>query len=149
VLDRAQAPGSDDVRHGSPAAPVRGIGVDASKPAVRAAARAHPRAAAVLADAWGGLPLADASAHLIMSVFAPRNSAAYRRVLAPGGAVLVVAPQPGHLAELVEALGLVRVDDRKGERIASAPSGLDEVRTGGARWMMRPGPGLGADSAGV
>ncbi|QDQ97237.1 methyltransferase domain-containing protein [Tomitella fengzijianii] len=115
----------------------RGIGIDASKAAVRAAARAHPRAAALLGDAWAELPLADSSAGLIMSVFAPRNSAAYRRVLAPGGAVMVVAPEPGHLAELVEGVGLLRVDERKQERLAAALDGFGEVRAETVRWSMR------------
>lgn len=147
VLDRA-ASGAGDGRRDRPAR-VRGIGVDASKPAVRAAARAHPEAAALLADAWGALPLADASAQLIMSVFAPRNAAACRRVLAPGGAVLVAAPEPGHLAELVDGLGLVRVDRRKGERLASTMTGFDRTHADEVRWTMRPGTGLIEDIVGM
>ncbi|WP_158726743.1 methyltransferase domain-containing protein [Tomitella fengzijianii] len=118
----------------------RGIGLDASKAAVRAAARAHPRVAALLGDAWAELPMADASADLIMSVFAPRNAAAYRRVLAPGGAVMVVAPEPGHLAELVDGIGLLRVDERKEERLAGALNGFDELRADTVSWAMRPTP---------
>ena len=37
-----------------------GLALDVSKPALRRAARAHPRAAAALADTWQRLPLADA-----------------------------------------------------------------------------------------
>ena len=39
-----------------------GLGLDVSKPALRRAARAHPRAAAVLTDLWRPLPVADACA---------------------------------------------------------------------------------------
>lgn len=146
VLDRAEQHIGDGRRN---SAPVRGIGVDASKAAVRAAARAHPHAAALLADAWSDLPLADGAAQLVMSVFAPRSAAAYRRVLGRGGTVLVAMPEPGHLAELVGRLGLVRVDERKQERLASAMAGFEEVRADEVRWTMRPDPGLVADIVGM
>src|SRR3954470_11244337 len=51
----------------------RGIAVDASPAALRRAARAHERAAAIGADAWRPLPLRDAIATIVLSVFAPRN----------------------------------------------------------------------------
>ncbi|WP_182348158.1 methyltransferase domain-containing protein [Tomitella gaofuii] len=127
----------------------RGIGIDASKAAVRAAARAHPRVAALLGDAWAELPMADGAADLIMSVFAPRNAAAYHRVLAPGGAVMVVAPEPGHLAELVGGIGLLRVDERKNERLAGALGGFDELRADTVRWTMSPTPGQMAAIVGM
>ena len=52
-----------------------GLALDVSKPALRRAARAHPRAAAALADTWQRLPLADASTAVLLNVFAPRNGA--------------------------------------------------------------------------
>lgn len=94
-----------------------GIAVDASKPAARRAARAHARAASVLSDAWSALPIADGSLGMVMSVFAPRNAAESARMLAPGGVVLVLTPTSLHLAELVTALGLVQVDERKSDRL--------------------------------
>jgi 23S rRNA (guanine745-N1)-methyltransferase len=97
-----------------------GLGLDVSKAALRRAARAHPRAGAVLADLWRPLPLADASAALVLDVFAPRNGAEFRRVLRPDGALLVVTPAADHLTELVAALGLLRVDPDKAERVAGS-----------------------------
>lgn len=96
-----------------------GIAVDASAPALRRAARAHPRIAAVGADAWGSLPLRESSAVLVLSVFAPRGGAEIARVLAPGGALVVAAPTDRHLAELVDTLGLVGVDPHKRDRLAN------------------------------
>ena len=58
-----------------------GLAVDVSTPAVRRAARSHPRADAVAADTWHGLPLADDCADVLLNVFAPRNGAEFHRVL--------------------------------------------------------------------
>jgi 23S rRNA (guanine745-N1)-methyltransferase len=96
-----------------------GLAVDVSKPALRRAARAHLRAGAVLADAWRGLPVVERGAAVLLNVFAPRNGPEFARVLAPGGAALVVTPALDHLAELVEALDLLRVDPVKDERVAA------------------------------
>ncbi|MEW2326901.1 putative RNA methyltransferase [Micromonospora chersina] len=100
-----------------------GLALDVAKPALRRAARAHPRAAAALADTWQRLPLADRSAAVLLNVFAPRNGAEFHRVLDPAGALLVVTPAGDHLAELVDALGLLRVDPAKADRVAGSLSG--------------------------
>jgi 23S rRNA (guanine745-N1)-methyltransferase len=94
-----------------------GLALDASSAALRRAARAHPRAAAVGADAWRELPLRDGSAALILSVFAPRNPAEMARVLAPRGSLLAVTPTTRHLFELVGPLGLLSVPEDKADRL--------------------------------
>ena len=94
-----------------------GLALDSSAPALRRAARAHPRAAAVGADVWRDLPLRDGAAALILSVFAPRNAAEMARVLAPGGALLAVTPTTRHLFELVGPLGLLSVPEDKSDRL--------------------------------
>ncbi|MBO0828380.1 MAG: 23S rRNA methyltransferase [Streptosporangiales bacterium] len=95
-----------------------GLALDVSKYAVRRAARAHGRIGAVVADVWRPLPVADAVASVVLDVFAPRNAAEFRRILVPGGALVVVTPTSRHLAELVPRLGLLTVDERKDERLA-------------------------------
>jgi 23S rRNA (guanine745-N1)-methyltransferase len=95
-----------------------GLALDVSKYALRRAARAHPRIGAAAADAWRRLPVADGAAAVVLDVFAPRNGAELRRVLHPAGRLLVVTPNPGHLAELAGPLGLLSVDPRKDERLA-------------------------------
>ncbi|QMU72100.1 putative RNA methyltransferase [Streptacidiphilus sp. P02-A3a] len=98
----------------------QGLALDISKFALRRAARAHPRTGAVVCDAWRPLPLRDAAASVVLNVFAPRNGPEIRRVLRPGGTLLVVSPTSRHLAELVGALGLLAVDARKQQRLAAA-----------------------------
>ncbi|WP_446218259.1 putative RNA methyltransferase [Micromonospora sp. IBHARD004] len=100
-----------------------GLALDVSKPALRRAARAHPRAAAALADTWQRLPLADASTAVLLNVFAPRNGAEFHRVLDPAGALLVVTPAEDHLVELVDALDLLKVDPAKADRVAGSLAG--------------------------
>jgi 23S rRNA (guanine745-N1)-methyltransferase len=111
-----------------------GLGLDVAKPALRRAARSHPRAAAVLADLWRPLPLADACASVIINVFAPRNGREFRRVLRPGGTLLVVTPAADHLGELIAAYGLIQVDPDKATRVGSA---LGEHFTADGRVALR------------
>ncbi|WP_346265168.1 putative RNA methyltransferase [Actinoplanes italicus] len=97
-----------------------GIGLDVSKPALRRAARAHPRAAAVLTDLWRPLPVADAAASVIVNVFSPRNGPEFYRVLRSDGLLLVVTPAADHLSELVTAHGLIQVDPDKAARVSGS-----------------------------
>lgn len=100
-----------------------GLALDVSKPALRRAGRAHPRAGAALADTWQRLPLADGAVSVLLNVFAPRNGPEFRRVLRPDGALLVVTPAADHLTELVEVLGLLQVDPEKADRVTASLAG--------------------------
>jgi 23S rRNA (guanine745-N1)-methyltransferase len=108
-------------------AEARGIALDASRPALRRAARAHPRIAAVACDVWQRLPIQDGAVDLILDVFAPRNGVEIARVLAPHGALIVVTPTPDHLRELVSTLGLLDVDADKEARVRAGLSPLTPV----------------------
>ncbi len=94
-----------------------GVGLDTSAAALRATARAHPRAEAAGWDVWRPWPVRTGCAHLLLNVFAPRNGPEFHRVLRPDGALLVVTPTRRHLRELHEPLGLLAVDARKEERL--------------------------------
>ena len=95
-----------------------GLALDLSRYALRRAARAHPRIAALRCDAWRALPVRDGCAAAVLTVFAPRQPAEIRRILRPDGAFILVTPTARHLAELVAPLGLLTVDERKPERLA-------------------------------
>jgi 23S rRNA (guanine745-N1)-methyltransferase len=99
-----------------------GLGIDLSKQAARRAARAHPRADAIVADARGPLPLAEACAGLVLDVFAPRHGPELRRILRDDGSLVVATPAREHLAELRAALGLLDVDPDKERRVHAALS---------------------------
>jgi 23S rRNA (guanine745-N1)-methyltransferase len=114
-----------------------GACADLSAPALRRAARAHPRAAALGADAWQRLPLADGSAAVVLSVFGPRNAAEIRRVLAAGGALVIAVPGPGHQRELRGSLGLIGVDERKTARLADAFGGYQGADLTAVRYQLR------------
>lgn len=104
-----------------------GLATDVSVPAAKRAARAHPRAASIVADTWAGLPLADACVDTVICVFAPRNSAEFTRVLRPGGVLVVAQPAADHLLELRERYGLLGVAPDKVDRLGAAFPGWPTV----------------------
>lgn len=99
----------------------RGLGLDTSVRALRLAARAHDRAAAVAWDVFRPFPLADGTADVVLDVFAPRNPAEFHRVLRPTGRLIVVRPTGRHLAELRgQVPAMVTVDPVKEQRLHRA-----------------------------
>ncbi|MFN1846357.1 methyltransferase domain-containing protein [Corynebacterium diphtheriae] len=101
----------------------RGIGIDVSVPAAKMLSKCHPRVGAVVADAWSRLPLRDASIEAITVVFAPRNASEFARVLKPGGQVIVLTADAGHLEELREPLGIIGVEKGKVQRMIDQAAG--------------------------
>jgi hypothetical protein len=76
---------------------------------------------------------------VVLSVFGPRNPAEIRRVLAPGGALIVATPGAGHLREPREALGLIGIDERKGARLAEAFGDYAIAAVTPVRYQLRLG----------
>lgn len=105
-----------------------GLATDVSAAAARRAAKVHPRVASIVADTWAGLPIGDQSVDALLCIFAPRNADEFRRVLAPGGRVVFVVPNPPHLAELRERDGLLDVADHKVEQLLQEFTGSSTTR---------------------
>lgn len=101
----------------------RGVGIDVSVPAAKHLAKCHPRAGAVVADAWSRLPVRDSSVDAITVIFAPRNPAEFARILRPGGEVIVLSADTGHLTELREPLGIIDVEPGKVDRMIEQAAG--------------------------
>ncbi|MCH6196343.1 methyltransferase domain-containing protein [Corynebacterium mastitidis] len=106
----------------------RGVGLDVSVPAARHLAKCHPRVGAVVADAWSRLPLRDSSVDVLTVIFAPRNAEEFARVLTPGGEVVVLTADAGHLSELREPLGIIDVEKGKVDRLIEQAAGHLAVR---------------------
>jgi 23S rRNA (guanine745-N1)-methyltransferase len=78
----------------------RAYGIDISIPAIEAAARRYPECEWIVANADRFMPFAGGSFSLIFSITARMNTAEFRRVLRPGGRLLVAVPAPDDLVEL-------------------------------------------------
>ncbi len=98
----------------------RGLGLDSSVRALRAAAKAHPRAAAATSDVFRPLPIATATADLVLNVFAPRNPTEFHRILQRDGRLIVMRPTSGHLAQLHDHVDILSVDPAKEQRLHRA-----------------------------
>jgi 23S rRNA (guanine745-N1)-methyltransferase len=118
VADLASGPGTYLAAVLDALPEARGIAVDVSSAAARAAAGVHPRAAAATADLRRRVPLATGSVDAALVVFGPRDGAELDRVLAADGAVVVVVPEPEHLEELRAPFGTLGVAPDKERRLA-------------------------------
>ena len=96
---------------------VGAVGLDLSKPAAAAAARAFPSRLFAVADIEERLPLKTACAHVALSVFAPRPGPELKRVVRDGGSLIVIAATDRHLSALRSRYGLLGVRGRKVEEL--------------------------------
>ncbi len=84
-------------------------GVDISTAAVDLAAKRYPTCKWIVANADRFVPYVDRAFSMILSITARRNTPEFRRVLRPGGRLLVAVPAPDDLAEL-RGVGRDRVE---------------------------------------
>jgi 23S rRNA (guanine745-N1)-methyltransferase len=94
------------------------VGIDLSKAAAAHAARRHPDLRFVVADVEAGIPLRDAGADVVLSVFSPRPGGELGRVVRPGGELVVAFAGDRHLGRLRERLRLMDVHEGKLERLS-------------------------------
>lgn len=86
-----------------------GIGIDISPAAAEHLASCHPRVGAVVADAQR-LPLRDGVVDALTVIFSPYNPTECARVLTAKGQLIALVPEPGHLQELRQPLGIRDVE---------------------------------------
>ena len=79
------------------------VGVDISKSATAYAAKRDKLSQYITANSYK-LPVCDKSADIIISLFAPTPAEEFKRILAPGGKVIMAVPGAEHLWELKEAI---------------------------------------------
>jgi 23S rRNA (guanine745-N1)-methyltransferase len=126
---------------------VRGCGVDLSTTAVRLAARLAPELTWIVANADRGLPFADGSVDLALSIFGRRPASELRRVVADSGTLLVVVPAADDLIELREASqgrGLRR--ERAGDALAALAPHFELVAASTWRHRARHDRGASIDA---
>jgi 23S rRNA (guanine745-N1)-methyltransferase len=125
----------------------RGLGLDSSTYALRAAARVHLRAAAIACDLFRPIPVASASVDLVLDVFAPRNPTEFHRVLRPDGTLVVTRPTDRHLAQLRRHVkGMVGIDPAKEERLErTLDPRFEAIRTVSTEYTARLTPEEAAD----
>jgi len=97
----------------STAGPLAFVGSDVSREAAALAARRSPAINVIAADSRGRLPYRAASLTTLLNLFAPRGSAEFARVVAPGGLLAIVIPTADHLRELRAALPLLGIQTGK------------------------------------
>ena len=84
-------------------------GVDISTAAIDLAARRYPACEWIVANADRFVPYADGAFSRVLSITARMNAPEFRRVLRPGGNLLVAIPAPDDLVEL-RGVGRDRVE---------------------------------------
>ena len=95
-------------------------GIDLAVRGVRLAARLAPGITWIVANADRGLPFADRSLALVLSVFGRRPTAEMARVISAGGAAVVVLPGASDLVELrAAAQGSALERDRVEDALAA------------------------------
>ncbi len=117
---------------------LNGCGVDLSTKAIRLASRLVPQWTWVVANADRGLPFADRSVDLALSIFGRRPVAELHRVVRPQGALLVVVPAEDDLVELREvSQGAAILRDRAGAALLELSRGFDLVVRETVRYLVR------------
>jgi 23S rRNA (guanine745-N1)-methyltransferase len=102
------------------------VGLDISKPAVLAAAK-QSKTTRWLVASNANIPLADESLSCILSLFGFPVYPEFRRVLRPGGRVIVVNAGPDHLRELREVIYPVLKPEVNKPNASEAPPGFQTI----------------------
>ncbi len=101
-------------------------GVDLATAGIRLASKMAPQITWIVANADRGLPFADASVDLVLSIFGRRPATEMNRILTPHGALIAVVPGEDDMIELREAAqGRSVRRDRLGEALSELGPAFD------------------------
>ncbi|RLC78755.1 MAG: hypothetical protein DRI81_06180 [Chloroflexi bacterium] len=93
------------------------FGLDVSKEAARLAAKRYQDICFIVASVNRKLLFSGGSVRVLTNVFAPRNVVEFDRVLAQDGVLLIVIPNPRHLASLRSRLDLLSIEPDKRDKV--------------------------------
>ena len=110
-------------------------GIDISKHGIRVAARRDPTGSYAVA-AIHRMPVLAASTDLLLTHFSPVSVEDFRRVVRPGGVVVVSGPGPRHLYSFKELLYDRPAEHEQADLLAAEP-GLELVETRRIRHPLR------------
>jgi len=96
---------------------LEGWALDLSVPAVDRGTRRHPELSWVVANADRRMPFADGVFGLLLSTAGPKHPEEFRRLLAPGGALLLTVPAQD---DLIELRAVVQGEARREDRVSAA-----------------------------
>ena len=115
-------------------------GLDISKHGIRVAARRDPAGQYAVASTYR-MPVRAANADLLLTQFSPVSAEDFRRVVKPGGIVLVGGPAPGHLYCFKQLLYDNPQQHEPADTLAGEP-GFEPVETHAIRYPLAlRGPG--------
>lgn len=92
-------------------------GLDIAKDAVRMAAKRYQQVNFLVASTRRRIPIVDQSVDLLLTIFAPRNTAEYQRIVAENGVVMIVIPGKNHLQQLRTVLMLPEREATKQDEV--------------------------------
>jgi 23S rRNA (guanine745-N1)-methyltransferase len=81
------------------------------------AARRYPQITFLVASTRRKIPVVDQSIDVLLTIFAPRNAAEYRRIMASNGMLIVVIPGKNHLLQLRTMLHLPERESAKQDEV--------------------------------
>ncbi|MFT4186794.1 MAG: methyltransferase domain-containing protein [Micrococcaceae bacterium] len=97
------------------------IGLDISQPAIKSATKISKEVPdkflACTSDIWQTFPIKSKSIDTVFSIFGPKNSAEFTRVLKPNGRLITVTPAPNHMIELRKKLRLLNIQNKKQDNL--------------------------------
>lgn len=93
------------------------FGTDVSKYATQFSAKKHKEISFMVADTYTHLPFKNDAVSVLLNIFSPRNPKEFKRLLGNHGLLVSVIPNDNHIQELIEKLGLLKIEEEKEKNV--------------------------------